>query len=109
MDGRRWPPHDDRLIDMGALCESIRGHAQAVSGMQKLAARRRVIAICHALNDEQTELLLVHLLQALSDFPQLARRLEVRQRAVAVRQSAGRRRQDFLNWALDVAERRRST
>ena len=107
MDGRSWPPHDDRLIDVAALCVSLLSRTQAVSGMQKLAARRRVVAICHALNDEQTELLLVHLLQALSDFPQLARRLEVRQHAVEVGESGRRRLQEVLKRAPILAERGR--
>ena len=40
--------------------------------MQKLAARRRVVAVCNPLNDEHTEFLCVHLLQAVWDSFNLA-------------------------------------
>ena len=51
---------------------------QVVSDLQKLAARRRVVAVRNALNYEQTEFLRAHLLLALLPQPAKARIVRVK-------------------------------
>ena len=107
-DGIEWPPNDDWLIQGPALHVDPLCNPQTVSCMQKLAARRRVVAIRNAINQEQAKLLLLDVASlALHDVLQLARLFVPGDHAVAVPRSLCLRRVvDIFVRAHILAERR---